>query len=104
MSPRGRPRWAIRTICTRCRSLTAAVVRKTSSRRATAAGGKLTRIIDGLHPGVVPRRDRLFTTTRIVNKFVGSRSFLEWSVAPATNGGLMLVGEHGTAKSYLSEL
>ena len=38
-------------------------------------------------------------------KFVGSRSFLERCiVALATNRGLMLVGEPGTAKSYLSEL
>jgi MoxR-like ATPase len=38
-------------------------------------------------------------------KFVGSRSFLERSiVALATNRGLMLIGEPGTAKSYLSEL
>src|SRR5262245_6910697 len=38
-------------------------------------------------------------------KFVGSRSFVERCVvALATNRGLMLVGEPGTAKSYLSEL
>lgn len=38
-------------------------------------------------------------------KFVGKRSFLERCVvALATNRGLMLVGEPGTAKSYLSEL
>lgn len=38
-------------------------------------------------------------------KFVGSRSFLERCiVALATNRGLMLIGEPGTAKSYLSEL
>ncbi len=38
-------------------------------------------------------------------KFVGSRSLLERSiVALATNRGLMLIGEPGTAKSYLSEL
>jgi MoxR-like ATPase len=38
-------------------------------------------------------------------KFVGSRAFLERSiVALATNRGLMLIGEPGTAKSYLSEL
>ena len=38
-------------------------------------------------------------------KFVGSRPFLERSiVALATNRGLMLIGEPGTAKSYLSEL
>ena len=38
-------------------------------------------------------------------KFVGSRSFLERAVvALATNRGLMLIGEPGTAKSYLSEL
>ncbi len=42
---------------------------------------------------------------RIQPKFVGSRSFLERSiVALATNRGLMLIGEPGTAKSYLSEL
>src|SRR5438270_762110 len=38
-------------------------------------------------------------------KFVGSRSMLERCiVALATNRGLMLIGESGTAKSYLSEL
>lgn len=38
-------------------------------------------------------------------KFVGTRSFVERCiVALATNRGLMLVGEPGTAKSYLSEL
>ncbi len=38
-------------------------------------------------------------------KFVGSRPFLERCVvALATNRGLMLIGEPGTAKSYLSEL
>src|SRR5262245_46981202 len=37
-------------------------------------------------------------------KFVGSRAFLERAiVALATNRGLMLIGEPGTAKSYLSE-
>jgi MoxR-like ATPase len=42
---------------------------------------------------------------RISPKFVGSRSLLERSiVALATNRGLMLIGEPGTAKSYLSEL
>jgi MoxR-like ATPase len=38
-------------------------------------------------------------------KFVGRRSFLERCVvALATNRGLMLIGEPGTAKSWLSEL
>jgi MoxR-like ATPase len=38
-------------------------------------------------------------------KFVGGRAFLERCiVALATNRGLMLIGEPGTAKSYLSEL
>lgn len=38
-------------------------------------------------------------------KFVGSRSFLERSIVSlATNRGLMLIGEPGTAKSYLGEL
>lgn len=38
-------------------------------------------------------------------KFVGGRAFLERAiVALATNRGLMLIGEPGTAKSYLSEL
>jgi len=38
-------------------------------------------------------------------KFVGKRSFLERCVVSlATNRGLMLIGEPGTAKSYLSEL
>ena len=42
---------------------------------------------------------------RIAPKFVGSRPFLERCiVALATNRGLMLIGEPGTAKSYLSEL
>jgi MoxR-like ATPase len=42
---------------------------------------------------------------RIEPKFVGGRSFLERCVvALATNRGLMLIGEPGTAKSYLSEL
>ena len=41
----------------------------------------------------------------ISSKFVGSRSLLERCiVALATNRGLMLIGEPGTAKSYLSEL
>ncbi len=41
----------------------------------------------------------------ITPKFVGSRSQLERSVvALATNRGLMVIGEPGTAKSYLSEL
>lgn len=38
-------------------------------------------------------------------KFVGDRSFVERCiVALATNRGLMMIGEPGTAKSYLSEL
>ena len=38
-------------------------------------------------------------------KFVGRRAFLERCVVSlATNRGLMLIGEPGTAKSYLSEL
>lgn len=38
-------------------------------------------------------------------KFVGSRSLLERCIVSlATNRGLMLIGEPGTAKSYLSEL
>jgi MoxR-like ATPase len=42
---------------------------------------------------------------QIAPKFVGRRSFLERCiVALATNRGLMLIGEPGTAKSYLSEL
>ena len=41
----------------------------------------------------------------IAPKFVGRRGFLERCVvALATNRGLMLIGEPGTAKSYLSEL
>ena len=41
---------------------------------------------------------------RLAPKFVGSRAFLERAiVALATNRGLMLIGEPGTAKSYLSE-
>jgi MoxR-like ATPase len=41
----------------------------------------------------------------IAPKFVGRRSFVECCVvALATNRGLMLIGEQGTAKSYLSEL
>lgn len=41
----------------------------------------------------------------IVPKFVGRRSFLERCIVSlATNRGLMLIGEPGTAKSYLSEL
>lgn len=41
----------------------------------------------------------------ITQKFVGSRAQLERCiVALATNRGLMLIGEPGTAKSYLSEL
>lgn len=41
----------------------------------------------------------------IAPKFVGRRSFIERCiVALATNRGLMLIGEPGTAKSYLSEL
>ena len=43
--------------------------------------------------------------TGISAKFVGNRAFVERCiVALATNRGLMLVGEPGTAKSYLSEL
>lgn len=42
---------------------------------------------------------------KLAPKFVGSRAFLERAiVALATNRGLMLIGEPGTAKSYLSEL
>ena len=42
---------------------------------------------------------------KVAPKFVGRRSFLERCiVALATNRGLMLIGEPGTAKSYLSEL
>src|SRR4051794_26261731 len=41
----------------------------------------------------------------ILPKFVGSRSFIERCVvALATNRGLMLIGEPGTAKTWLSEL
>jgi MoxR-like ATPase len=41
----------------------------------------------------------------VTPKFVGSRSLLERCiVALATNRGLMLIGEPGTAKSFLSEL
>src|SRR5437764_541647 len=42
---------------------------------------------------------------KVQPKFVGSRGFVERCVvALATNRGLMLIGEPGTAKSYLSEL
>lgn len=45
------------------------------------------------------------TTRNTVPKFVGRRSFLERCIVSlATNRGLMLIGEPGTAKSYLSEL
>ncbi|HZN33510.1 MAG TPA: AAA family ATPase [Pirellulaceae bacterium] len=41
----------------------------------------------------------------IAPKFVGRRAFLERCIVSlATNRGLMLIGEPGTAKSYLSEL
>jgi len=41
----------------------------------------------------------------IAAKFVGRRAFLERCIVSlATNRGLMLIGEPGTAKSYLSEL
>jgi MoxR-like ATPase len=41
----------------------------------------------------------------VSEKFVGERAFVERCVvALATNRGLMLIGEPGTAKSYLSEL
>lgn len=41
----------------------------------------------------------------LVPKFVGSRAFVERCiVALATNRGLMLIGEPGTAKTWLSEL
>jgi MoxR-like ATPase len=44
-------------------------------------------------------------TLGISPKFVGSRRFLERCIVTlATNRGLMLIGEPGTAKSYLSEL
>ncbi len=42
---------------------------------------------------------------QIAPKFVGRRGFLERCIVSlATNRGLMLIGEPGTAKSYLSEL
>ena len=42
---------------------------------------------------------------KIAPKFVGRRPFLERCIVSlATNRGLMLIGEPGTAKSYLSEL
>jgi MoxR-like ATPase len=42
---------------------------------------------------------------KLAPKFVGRRSFLERCIVSlATNRGLMLIGEPGTAKSYLSEL
>lgn len=45
------------------------------------------------------------TNSGISPKFVGERNFIECCiVALATNRGLMLIGEPGTAKSYLSEL
>ncbi len=41
----------------------------------------------------------------VASKFVGRRAFLERCIVSlATNRGLMLIGEPGTAKSYLSEL
>src|SRR5271157_4907041 len=41
----------------------------------------------------------------IAPKFVGRRAFLERCIVSlATNRGLMLIGEPGTAKTYLSEL
>ena len=41
----------------------------------------------------------------VAPKFVGRRAFLERCIVSlATNRGLMLIGEPGTAKSYLSEL
>ncbi len=43
--------------------------------------------------------------SQIAPKFVGRRSFLERCIVSlATSRGLMLIGEPGTAKSYLSEL
>src|SRR5262245_29572011 len=47
-----RPRWAIRTICTRCRSLGLAVVRRMSSSRPTSASGKAIRITGRSSAGV----------------------------------------------------
>ena len=45
------------------------------------------------------------STLNIEPKFVGEHSFIERCiVALATNRGLMMIGEPGTAKSYLSEL
>ena len=45
------------------------------------------------------------TAKQLAPKFVGRRNFLERCVvALATNRGLMLIGEPGTAKSWLSEL
>jgi MoxR-like ATPase len=42
---------------------------------------------------------------QVAPKFVGRRGFLERCIVSlATNRGLMLIGEPGTAKSYLSEL
>ena len=44
-------------------------------------------------------------SSKLKPKFVGKKAFLERCiVALATNRGLMLIGEPGTAKSYLSEL
>jgi hypothetical protein len=45
------------------------------------------------------------TALGIEPKFVGSRNSIERCIVSlATNRGLMLIGEPGTAKSYLSEL
>ncbi|MEM7595856.1 MAG: AAA family ATPase, partial [Cyanobacteria bacterium P01_A01_bin.83] len=45
------------------------------------------------------------SSSNIQPKFVGERATIERCiVALATNRGLMLIGEPGTAKSYLSEL
>jgi MoxR-like ATPase len=45
------------------------------------------------------------TERQVAAKFVGKRGFLERCIVSlATNRGLMLIGEPGTAKSYLSEL
>ena len=79
-------------------------------------GAELSRLAK--HDGDAPRPKGWLLTPRSVirfilgdqqlgiePKFVGQRSFLERCVvALATNRGLMLIGEPGTAKSYLSEL
>ena len=75
------------------------------ARLSSTTGMRPARPAGGSRPRASSRSSSATQQLRIAPKFVGSRSFVERCVvALATNRGLMLVGEPGTAKSYLSEL